>query len=134
MHSLDHILQEQFGRETSLGGVAQNDDYQHNFYDKFDSYSTLGLLKYHYKQQSAEIAHATAVAAPDADLAAILNEQRSQHALDFVQRSTNKNSGLFQRRAGGFQKHLSDKQLYTDFHTGAAQFGPYLPFWRWGSC
>lgn len=120
------ILQEQFGRETSLGGVAQNDDYQHNFYDKFDSYSTLGLLRYHYKQQSAELEHATAVAAPDVALAAILNEQRSQHALDFVQRSTHKNSGLFQRRAGGFQKHLSDKQLYTDFHTGAAQFGPYF--------
>ena len=44
------ILQEQFGD----GGA---DDLQRNFYDKFISLTPLGLLRYQFRQQSADIAH-----------------------------------------------------------------------------
>ena len=95
------ILQEQFGN----GGAT---DLQHNFYDKFSSLTPLGLLRYQYRQQGAEIAHLV----PNAGTVS----KRGLTALAFALREPHVNGALFHNRPGGFQNELYGKQLMRDFH------------------
>jgi len=104
------IMTEQFGDGSAT-------DLQYNFYDKFKAFTPRGLMQYHYKYQSAEIAHTGLANAANAS-------KRSAVALNFELRQGYKNSGMFNIRPGGFQKHLSDKQRHTNFFTAATS--PYL--------
>jgi hypothetical protein len=115
------ILQEQFGDGTA-------NDVQHNFYDKFKAYTSEGLLRYHYKQQTAAIALGAANAALPLVAANVVNAAAaaSQRALNFKTRSTRDNSGLFLPRLGGFQKQLCDKQVLIDFDKAVVE--PYAFF------
>ena len=103
------ILAEQFGD-------GEVNDVQHNFYDKFQAFTPVGLMRYHWKQQTAGVAVVTDESAT----------QTAQLALNFALRSVNQNSGLFLPRPGGFQKHLCDKQDLVNFEQGEVR--PYSQF------
>ena len=102
-----------------LGEFAQSADTQYSFYDKFISFTPLGLLRYKFKQQTANaLPHA------DADQTRVRNSQLGQPVMNFAARSQEINGGLFYPRLGGLEKVLSDKQRYIDFTPAPAT--PYV--------
>ena len=118
------ILQEHFGNGDAT-------DVQYNFYDKFGSLTPSGLLLYQYRQQTAHIAHAAAVAAnqqagagpPEQAAVDAAESLTAPLVLSFAQRALHTNGGLFYNRPGGFQKDLYAKQaLLRDYGL------PILPY------
>ena len=97
-----------------LGEFAIDSTHQHNFYDKYISHTPTGLMRYNYKQQTANVLGNSAAE----------TAQKGPHVLNFEARSQERNGGIFCPRLGGLEKHLTDKQRYLDFTSDAVT--PYL--------
>ena len=111
-----------------MHGDGTHTDLQTNFYDKFDGFSTLGILRYQFRQQSALVAHNVAVAAGQAQpiAEALAKTGAVVFRLDQRQVDVRGNTGFFEKRDGSSILGQVSAHQYDEQPNFDADIDPYI--------